>query len=271
MSLRRKVFATVLLVAALAATVAVLVAGVFGSHSPTAKANRSIAPEKPGAVLLVPGYGGSVRSLEPLARRLRAAGRDVTVVTLPDGATGDLGAQARSVRSQAAAVLRRTAAPSLDVVGYSAGGVVVRLWLSQYGGREVVRRVVTLATPHHGTRLAEVAGALAPDLCPLACQQLSPNSELLGRLNRGDETPNGPTWLSAWSATDQVVTPPSSARLNGAVNVALQSVCADSAVQHGQLPADPLVIGLVRRSLGAAPITAPTARDCGALRRLGAT
>ena len=254
-----------LLVGALATTVAVVVAGIFGSRNPPV---RAVPADVPGPIVLVPGYGGSVGSLAPLAAPLRAAGRDVTVVRLPDRAMGDLGAQARVVRREAEAVLRRSRAPSVDVVGFSAGGVVARLWIAQYGGRELVRRVVTVASPHHGTRIGELAG-LAPELCPTACQQLAAGSELLARLNRGDETPDGPAWLSVWSASDSVVTPPSSSRLDGAINARLQLVCPGAIANHGRLPADPLVIGLVRRALGSAPITPPTSGECAALRRLG--
>ncbi len=266
MSPRRRLFTIVLLIGALAATVAVVLAGALGGRNPPA---RAVPPDVPGAVLLVPGYGGSLASVAPLAAPLRAAGRDVTVVRLPDGAMGDLAAQARAVRQAAEAVLRRTSAPSLDVVGYSAGGVVVRLWIASYGGRDLVRRVVTIAAPHHGTALGELAGSLAPELCPLACRQLTTGSELLDTLNRGDETPDGPAWLSIWSTADTVVTPPSSSRLSGALNVPLQSVCTGAVAEHGRLPADPLVIGLVKQELGAAPIVAPTSGECGALRRLG--
>lgn len=133
-----------------------------------------------------------------------------------------------------------------------------------------MRRVITVASPHHGTSLGELAGSLAPELCPIACQQLTSGSNVLDRLNRGDETPDGPAWLSMWSTADEVVTPPSSSRLAGAVNAPLQSVCPGGIAEHGRLPADPLVIGLVRRSLGVAPIVAPSTRDCASLRRLGA-
>ena len=53
----------------------------------------------------------------------------------------------------------------------------------------------------------------------------------------------------AWTTDDQVVQPPDSARLAGAVNVPLQSVCPGVSIQHGQLPTDPLVVGIVLRSL----------------------
>lgn len=267
MSPRRRLFAIVLLAGALAATVALVVAGVLGGRA--SRPVRAVPQERPGPVLLVPGYGGSAGAFGVLAARLRAEGRDVTLVALPDRATGDLERQARVLRSAATGVLRRTGAPSVDVVGYSAGGVVARLWISVYGGRDVVRRVVTLGSPQHGTDVAALAGSLAPQLCPVACQQLTTGSALLRRLNAGDETPGGPRWLSLWTTRDSVVVPPSSARLAGAVDVPLQSICPDDRTEHGALPTDPLVVGLVLRALSAAPLPAPSAADCAALRRAG--
>jgi pimeloyl-ACP methyl ester carboxylesterase len=55
---------------------------------------------RPGAVLLVPGYGGSTASLDDLATRIRRTGR-----------TGPV-----------------------TVIGYSAGGVVAWLWDVDCGG-----------------------------------------------------------------------------------------------------------------------------------------
>jgi triacylglycerol lipase len=53
------------------------------------------------------------------------------------------------------------------------------------------------------------------------------------------------------------------------VNVPLQSVCAGAVIQHGQLPSDPLVIGLVLRAVGPAPLTTPAPADCTSLRASG--
>ncbi|MEC3977277.1 lipase, partial [Amycolatopsis sp. H20-H5] len=100
-------------------------------------------------------------------------------------------------------------------------------------------------------------------------QQLEPGSPLLADLER-QPIPAGLPWLSVWTGDDQTVTPPETARLDGAVNVPVQDVCADSRIGHGDLPTDAAVTGLVLRGLGTAPLTAPGPGDCTALRAAGA-
>jgi triacylglycerol lipase len=218
----------------------------------------------PGPVLLVPGYGGATGGLHSLAERLTAAGRDATVVSLPGDGTGDLEASATALGTAVSAALARTGQQSVDLVGYSAGGIVVRLWVAD-GHADVVRRVVTLGSPHHGTSLADLATSLAPGQCPLACAQLATNSAVLARLNAGDETPAGPTWVSIWTTQDTTVTPPDSARLAGALNVTVQSVCGRAQVTHGELPTATLVQQMVLSELRAGPPISLRAADCARL------
>lgn len=253
---------------AAAAIVGVLVVAVavltplLGGSSPSRADQRT-----PGPVLLVPGYGGSTAALQPLAARLAAHGRDVTVVRLPGDGTGDLNAAAAALATAARAVLGRTGAGSVDVVGYSAGGVVARLWAADDGGAALARRIVTLGSPHHGTRVADLAGDVLPQDCPAACRQLTTDSALLQQLNARDETPPGPSWISIWSTDDTTVTPPDSARLAGALDIPVQSVCAGAHVPHGDLPRDPLVQAMVLAEIGAGGPTPLGPQDCA---RLGA-
>ena len=134
-----------------------------------AVANRPAAADQNrlGPVLLVPGYGGSTDSLRSLAARLVAAGRDATIVSLPGDGTGDLVAAADALGDQALAALDRTGAASVDVVGYSAGGVTARLWVAD-GGAALARRIITLGSPNHGTTVADLANSVLPDPLPLA-------------------------------------------------------------------------------------------------------
>ncbi|MFZ5852212.1 MAG: lipase family alpha/beta hydrolase, partial [Actinomycetota bacterium] len=188
---------------------------------------------------------------DALAARIRAAGRPALVVALPGDGTGDLRGQALALGAAAVAA-RAGSAGRVDVVGYSAGGVVARLWAKE-GGGALARRVVTLGSPHHGTELARLAATYAPDACPRACQQLVPGSRLLTELNRAPEVPPGTEWVSVWTTQDETVTPPESARLAGATNLPVQAVCPGAVVGHGALPTDPVVTELVLRALGLAP------------------
>ena len=257
-----------LLLGLLTVLVAAAVAVVAGIVVPrlTSSAPPPVSQEQAGPVLLVPGYGGSTESLQTLAQRLTAAGRDAVVVPVPGDGTGDLHDSADALATAVDDALARTGAGSVDVVGYSAGGVIARLWAAD-GGASQARRILTLGSPHHGTTLADLGAGIAPDQCPVGCQQLTTDSPLLAHLNAGDETPDGPTWVSLWSTADQTVTPPDSAHLDGAVDLPVQSVCADSRVAHGQLPSDPVVQGLVLAELATGPPAQLGPADCARLRR----
>lgn len=254
MSPRRRLLflVTGLLVAALVAVALTpRVAGwIDGGEGPAA----AVAQDRPGPVLLVPGYGGGTGSLRQLAARLRASGRTAVVVELPGDGTGDLRRQAAAVEGAVTAQLSGGAA-SVDLVGFSAGGVVVRLWAQEYDGPARARRIITLGSPHHGARIAAAGAAVVPGACPVACQQLAPGSRLLADLESPVPTP--PMWLSVWTIDDETVTPPESARLPGAVNVELQSICPQARPGHGGLPTDPTVTRLVLATLGPAPLVTP--------------
>jgi triacylglycerol lipase len=218
------------------------------------------AQDRPGPVLLVPGYGGKAGDLSVLAGQIRDTGREAIVMHLPGDGTGDLTADARVLNAAVDRALRR-GAPSVDVIGYSAGGVVALIWARDYDGVRKARRVITLGAPFHGTMIAAVAQAFVPQLCPVACAQLVPGSGLLGRLTAAP--PSGlPAWLSLWTTGDLVVTPPDSARLAGAVDEPLQSVCPRRRISHEQLPTDPAVVAIVMQAISRRPLRDPTAANC---------
>jgi triacylglycerol lipase len=146
--------------------------------------------------------------------------------------------------------------------------VVAWLWDVEYNGVAKARRIITLGSPLHGADLAAVGAADAPDACPQACEELVPGSSMLHRL-QGTGSATRPPWLSLWTTDDQVVQPPDSARLPGAVNVPLQSVCPGVSIGHGQLPTAPLVVGIVLRTLHSAALSPPSASECRSLQALG--
>ena len=268
---RRWLGAGVGLLAAIAVTGSVVAAVQTGSqhghsqhgHRPAshdAAGPGGPAQDRLGPVLLVPGYGGGTGSLDSLASRIRARGRRATVLHLPGSGTGSLVADAALLN---AAVNRALAsgAPSVDVIGYSAGGVVALIWARRDDGAAKARRVITLGAPFHGTQLAAAAAALLPGECPAACRQLVPGSALLSSLAVARAT-GLPRWLSLWTTNDEVVMPPTSARLPGAIDEPVQAVCPALTVSHSQLPASPPVVAMVLAALGRTPLARPAAADC---------
>lgn len=247
---RRMVLAVgVVLVAAGAAFGAVRAAD-GGGPAPVASAG-----DRPGDVLLIPGYGGSTGSLDVLAGRIRATGRIATVVHLAGDGTGDLQVQANVLNGYVNQALSSGSGP-VTLIGYSAGGVVAWLWDVAYDGAAKASEVITLGAPLHGSSLASLGEAFVPGECPQACEQLVTGSALLTGLAGSPAA--RPPWLSLWTTDDRVVQPPDSARLPGAINVPLQSICPGASIQHGQLPDNPLVIGIVLRVLDSAHLSAPS-------------
>ena len=186
---------------------------------------RPVSQEQVGPVLLVPGYGGSTVALEVLADALAAVGRDVRVVEATGTGTGDLRQRAVDLGRAVEQAIKETGAPSVDVIGYSAGGVVLRIYVADLRGGSTVRRAITLASPHHGTDLASLAASTGAQSCPVACMQLVPDSDLLRELNAGDETPPGPVWVALWTEGDETVVPASSGDIEGALGYSVPSVC----------------------------------------------
>jgi len=197
------------------------------------------------SVVVVPGYGGDASSVQPLTSFLRNQGRVVEPVTLPLNGTGDIDRSARAL----ADVVAGLNASTVDLVGFSAGGIVVRHYLKALDRSGWARRVVLLGTPNHGTEIAELATSFDPSVCEGACAQLGPRSSFLQDLNAGDETPAGASFYSIWTAFDLTVTPPQSAELEGAVNIRVQDVCRNARTAHGELVSDPLSLGLVNQAL----------------------
>lgn len=255
---RRALLAGVALLAAAAMTAAILA----GLRADRPQPSGRPAQDRLGPVLLVPGYGGATAALSALAGRIRASGRTAIVLTLPGNGTGSLITDAAMLNAAVSRALD-SGAPSVDVIGYSAGGVAALIWARQDDGAAKARHVITLGAPFHGTQLAAGANGIVPGACPAACQQLVPGSSLLADLEVSD--PVGlPPWLSLWTADDRTVTPPDSARLAGAISLAVQSLCPDARMSHSQLPVNPVVTAIVLRALGPGQLRYPSATACDA-------
>ena len=242
-----------------------------GAPTPTNVPSPTSTPALPvslGTVLLVPGFGGSTDGLAPIAAALRKAGRHVRIVALPNRASEGFKRQALTLEAAVRSEEKLGHGP-VDIVAHSNGGVLARYWARHYRGASRVRVVVTLGAPQHGTTLADFAYAAAPALCTPACVDVRPASALLRALNAGKDS-TAIRWVSVYTDNDNVVLPPTSAVLRGALNVRLQAVCADAAVDHSGLLGDSLALGLVLDELQLPGPRVERLADCVRLRALGA-
>lgn len=130
---------------------------------------------------------------------------------------------------------RDTGATQVVVVAHSMGGLVARDYLRTHGGRWVAR-VITIGTPHHGSRFA----FLAAGQC---LAQMRPGSAWLAAL---PDAPAAPPIVSLWSPHDSMVAPQTSAVLEGATNVAFLGI------GHNALLRDPQVHARVVAEIRAA-------------------
>ncbi len=202
-------------------------------------------PGQPEAVLLIPGYGGDREPLEALRAALTDAGYLVEVLDIGTG-TGDLRGYAHAAEERAETLLGGGAG-TVSTVGFSAGGLIGRI--AAIDDPALFAEVVSIAAPHRGTALALLGGPR----CPLACQQMKPGSDLLAGL---PDAAGPARWLSLYSQTDEVIVPARSSELPGATVQAIQQVCTDAAVSHGQVPSDPWVVAAVSAFLADRPLPA---------------
>jgi len=105
-------------------------------------------PRRP-ALLLVPGFMCNRAVWKPLLDSGKLAGFNVATVDL-EPVFGDIGHYAEVVHRAVEQLRAASGAARIVLVGHSMGGLAARVYLRKHGDAHVAR-VVTLASPHHGT------------------------------------------------------------------------------------------------------------------------
>ncbi|PIY29916.1 MAG: lipase [Comamonadaceae bacterium CG_4_10_14_3_um_filter_60_42] len=110
------------------------------------------AAAAPVPVLLVHGFICNRRVWDKVVRALHQAGHPVLAITLepPFASIEDYTLQIQQAVQQ---LQQATGAAQVALVGHSMGGLVIRAWLRQHGSTAVAK-IITLGTPHQGTRMA---------------------------------------------------------------------------------------------------------------------
>ena len=110
----------------------------------------ALGAERRMPVVLVHGYVCNHRIFDRLTHDLRRAGHPVLTVDLEPLFTS-IDHYAPLVEHAVDRLCRETGATQVALVGHSMGGLAIRAWLRTHG-TDRVARVITLGTPHSGTR-----------------------------------------------------------------------------------------------------------------------
>jgi len=137
-------------------------------------------------------------------------------------------------------ICERTGSRQVDIVGHSLGGLIARYYVQRLGGDLRVRTLVTLGTPHSGTRVVPLANAH-----PIV-RQMRPGSDVLEELTR--PAPGCRThFVSFWSDLDHLMDPLETACVDHPDLIA-QNVRV-SGIGHLALPVHPAVATGIRQAL----------------------
>jgi len=215
-------------------------------------------------VLIVGGLTEPQALLDTLQGRLENAGLTVFTMGLPGAIPGtqDIALSAQAVAARARQILNQTGAAKLDVVGHSEGGLALRYYIENLGGAAQVRRYVSLATPQHGTQLANIIGAfpivgqLAGALCT-ACAQMAVGSAFLAALDSPTDVPGAVSYTALATRFDEAVIPAPQASFfrDGGTNASVQQFCPNDVVFHIGLLFDQPAAGLTISALRGGPLS----------------
>ncbi|MFE8011320.1 esterase/lipase family protein [Streptomyces antibioticus] len=227
----------------------------------TTSADRGDGPvplptQAPPPVVLLHGFIDNRSVFVLLRRSLAQHGRHRVESLNYSPLTCDIRTAAELLGRHIEEICTRTGSSRVDVVGHSLGGLIARYYAQRLGGDVRVRTLVTLGTPHSGTRVAPLANAH-----PIV-RQMRPGSALIEELSR--PAPGCRTrFVSFWSDLDHLMDP-------------LESACVDhpdllaenirvTGIGHLALPVHPAVATGIRQALDAVPEDAGTAPAAGGL------
>jgi triacylglycerol lipase len=110
------------------------------------------SPANKVPVVLVHGYICNHRLWDTMADALRANGHAIYAVNL-EPVFASIDRYAPLVEAAVQALQQHTGQARVALVGHSMGGLAIRAWLRSYGAQRATQ-VLTLGTPHAGTRIA---------------------------------------------------------------------------------------------------------------------
>jgi triacylglycerol lipase len=175
-------------------------------------------------ILLVHGYKCNGALWFWLKPQLLKHGYDVTAIDLEPPYAG-LDHMARQLHRHIEGLLRERSAPRIIVIAHSMGGLAARACVETYG-EGPIEKIISIGTPHHGTRLAYLGrGKNARDM--------EPQSKWLKSLPA--QWTRAVPFVSIRSRQDNFISPQESAALPGANNLEVEGLGHLTMVASGEI------------------------------------
>jgi triacylglycerol lipase len=173
--------------------------------------------EKPKPVLVVPGWGAPPVQTNWVCRRLEAGGFEAVGLGMPRLATGDIRDSAKFLSEEVSRFIPEAECGSVNLLGFSLGGLIARVYLSEFGGLSTVHRAVFVGAPQDRVYIAYLG------VFTKSARQLLPGSRFLEDLEEAG--PCGcpePRCLSIYLTKDGTILPSESAHLRCGYNLRLK-------------------------------------------------
>jgi hypothetical protein len=161
-------------------------------------------------VLMIPGESTNRAAWHGMRTFLRTRGWRWAWATNDAGRQARLAQHAERIAEQVETLRRHARAEQVDLVAFGRGGLSAAWYVRHLGGKEHVRRLVTLGTPWAGTRTAVFS------------RQATARETLPGSHVLEDLTPPSVHTVSIWSKEDPGVVPSRSALAEGAESVQIE-------------------------------------------------
>ena len=225
-------------------------------NSPDSQGTAQLPTETNPPVVLLHGFIDNRSVFVLLRRSLAQHGRQQVESLNYSPLTCDIRTAAELLGRHIEEICERTGSRQVDVVGHSLGGLIARYYVQRLGGDLRVRTLVTLGTPHSGTRVVPLANAH-----PIV-RQMRPGSPVLEELAR--PAPGCRThFVSFWSDLDHLMDPLETACIDHP-DLMAQNVRV-TGIGHLALPVHPAVATGIRQALDTAQPGAETAAQADGL------
>ncbi|MES2922578.1 MAG: lipase [Verrucomicrobiota bacterium] len=178
---------------------------------PSCSASLPASPPRDQRVVLVDGFMETGKAFKMLRQRLEKRGVEVYVPRLSHN-DGRGGLENLAVRLKQDIDAKFGPTQKISIVAFSMGGLVSRQYLQNLGGAARCENLITISSPHHGTR----AAWLYPTR---GAAEMRPGSPFLADLQRTEDRLGKIPITSYRTPMDLIILPPTSSVWDRAENL----------------------------------------------------